>query len=71
MLPAHIQFWLGLCLGLRDEDLEGALVALIAEAADTADLHSSLVEYLETMAIIGGLAFFTQQHSVPHPSSSD
>jgi len=71
MLPAHIQFWLGLCLGLRDEDHEGALVALSAQAGETADLHSSLVEYLETVAIIGGMAFFPWQQSVPHSSSSD
>src|ERR1035438_6702707 len=54
-LPAHIQFWLGLCLGLRDKDHEGALVALITRVAGIAGLHSSIVEYLETVAIIGGL----------------
>lgn len=71
MLPDHIRLWLGLCLGLRDEDHEGALVALITQAAGITDLHSSLVEYLETVAIIGGLAFFPQHHDVPHASSSD
>jgi hypothetical protein len=71
MLPAHMQFWLGLCLGLRDEGYEGALVALIAQSAETADLHSSLVEYLETVAIIGGMAFFPWQQSVPQSSLSD
>jgi hypothetical protein len=58
VLPAHIRLWLGLCLGMRDENQEGALVALITQVAGTADLHSSIVNYLETVAIIGGLAFF-------------
>jgi hypothetical protein len=59
-LPAHIKFWLGLCLALRDEDQEGALVALIPLVRETPDLHASLVEYLATVAIIGGLTFFPQ-----------
>jgi hypothetical protein len=71
MPPAYIQFWLGLCLGLREEDQEGAFVALITQPAETADLHSSLMEYLETVATIGGLAFFPWQHSIPDASSSD
>jgi len=70
MLPVHIRLWLGLCLGLRDEDQEGALVALITKTSGTDDMHSSLAEYLETVAIIGGLAFFRQQHSVPHDFAS-
>ena len=37
-------------------------MALITEASGTSDLHLSLVEYLETVAIIGGLAFFPQKH---------
>jgi hypothetical protein len=61
MLPAHIRMWLGLCLGMRDDRQEGALVALITQVAGTADLHSSILEYLETIAIIGGLAFFPQR----------
>ncbi len=56
---------MGLCLGLRDQDQEGALVAMITQVAGTAGLHSSIVDYLETVAIIGGLAFFPQQHRVP------
>jgi len=71
MLPAHIQSWLGLCLGLRDEDLEGALVALIPEAAETTDLRLSLVGYLETVATIAGLAFFARQDGFPHAFSPD
>jgi hypothetical protein len=65
MLPAHVQSWLGLCLGLRDEDQEGALVVLIAKADGIVDPNSSLLEYLETVAAIGGLAFFPRQRSVP------
>jgi hypothetical protein len=68
MLPTHIRLWLGLCLGLRDEDQEGALVALITQVADTADLHTSIVDYLETVAIIGGLAFFPRQFVSPRAS---
>jgi len=64
MLPSHIRLWLGLCLVMRDENQEGALVALITQVAETADLHSSIVDYLETVAIIGGLAFFPKQHGV-------
>jgi hypothetical protein len=71
MLPAHIRLWLGLCLGLRDEDQDGALVALITEASGTSGQHSSLVEYLETVAIIGGLAFFPQKHRASHNSPPD
>ena len=71
MPPAHIQFWLGLCLGLRDADHEGALVALTTPAAEAADLHSSLMEYLETVATIGGLAFHPWQYGIPGASSSD
>ena len=71
MPPAHIQFWLGLCLGLRDEDHEGALAALTTSAAEDADVHPSLMEYLETVATIGGLAFFMWQDSIPQASSFD
>jgi len=71
MLPAHIRLWLGLCLGLRHENYEGALVALIRQVAGTAKLHSSIVEYLETVAIIGGLAFFPHQHGVAPDFASD
>ena len=61
MLPTHIRLWLGLCLGMRNENQAGALVALITQVVETADLHSSIVDYLETVAIIGGLAFFPKQ----------
>ena len=65
LLPSHLRLWLGLCLGLRDEAQPGALVALITKVSGAADLHSSIVEYLETVAIIGGVAFFPQQNSGP------
>jgi hypothetical protein len=71
MLPTHIRLWLGLCLGLRDKDQEGALVAMITQVAGTAGLHSSIVEYLETVAIIGGLAFFPQQLGVANDFASN
>jgi len=48
MLPDHVQSWLGLCLGLRNDSKEGALVVLVAKAAETAERDSSLLEYLET-----------------------
>jgi hypothetical protein len=60
-LPAHIKSWLGLCIGLRDEELEGALVVLIAEAAQTSEPGSSLLEYLATVADVGRMAFFPWQ----------
>ena len=64
-LPSHIRLWLGLCLGLRDEGQEGALVALVTEVEGAADLHSSIVDYLETIAIIGGVAFFARKQPSP------
>jgi hypothetical protein len=60
-LPSHIRLWLGLCLGLRDREQEGSLVALITQSAGVVTLHESIVEYLETVAIIGGRAFFRKQ----------
>jgi hypothetical protein len=65
MLPSHIRLWLGLCLGLRDEGNEGALVALITNVDGCEALHSSILEYLETVAIIGGVAFFPGKPSRP------
>jgi hypothetical protein len=62
-LPSHVKSWLGLCIGLREEDQEGALVALIAEAAQTSNPGSSLLEYLETVAVVGRMAFFPRRQS--------
>jgi hypothetical protein len=61
MLPSHVKSWLGLCMGLRDENQAGALVALIAEGADTFKHRSLLVEYVEAVAVIGRMAFFTRR----------
>ena len=63
-LPDHMQLWLGLCLGLREEDREGLLVALIVKSAETADPDSSLLDYLKTVAAIGGMAFLSRQRNV-------
>jgi hypothetical protein len=57
-VPRHVKSWLQLCIGLRDEDQDGALVVLIAEVAQTSYPGSLLLEYLETIAITGRLAFF-------------
>jgi hypothetical protein len=65
LLPPHIRFWLGLCFTLRNENHEGALVALITKVDGYEGLHSSIMEYLETIAIIGGLAFFPRKASRP------
>ena len=62
MLPSHIRSWLGLCLSLRDEDHEGALVALITQVAGSEAMRSSILEYLETIAIIGKVAFFSPKN---------
>ena len=64
MLPSHVKSWLGLCVGLRDEDQEGALVLLIAGAVQTSIPGSSLLEYLEALAVIGRMAFFPRQRSI-------
>jgi len=61
MLPPHIRSWLLLCVGLRDEDQEGALVVLIDKEAETADSNSLLLAYLERVATMGRLAFFPRQ----------
>lgn len=63
IFPSYIRLWLGLCLGLRDERRDGALVALITRTEDDIELDSSLVDYLETVAVIGGLAFFLRQRT--------
>jgi hypothetical protein len=64
MLPSRVKTWLGLWIGLRDDDQEGALVVLIATAARSSHPGSSLLEYLETLAIIGRMAFIPQRRSI-------
>ena len=71
MLPPHVQSWLSRCLGLRDEDADGALVVLIPKAEEKSDPDSSLCNYLETVATIGGLAFFPQRRSMGRVSWAD
>ena len=70
-LPRHVKAWLDLYLGLRDRDREGALVVLIANAAETATSDSSLMEYLETVAAIGGLSFIPSRRRIAHTSASE
>jgi hypothetical protein len=60
-LPGHIQLWLGLYLGLRDHDVGGLLLALIRKTNEVVDPESSLLDYLKTVASIGGLAFFPRR----------
>ena len=70
-LPRHVKAWLDLYLGLRDRDREGALVVLIAKPAETANPDSSLVEYLGTVAAIGGLSFIPSRRRVAYNYTSD
>jgi hypothetical protein len=70
VLPRHVKAWLDLYLGLRDRDREGALVVLIATPAETANPDSSVEEYLETVAAIGGLTFIPSRRCVAHNSTS-
>jgi hypothetical protein len=63
-LPEHIELWLGLCLGLRDQDLGGLLLALITRSDEVPDLESSLLDYLKTVAAIGGLTFFPRRQAM-------
>jgi hypothetical protein len=64
MLPGHVKSWLRLCIGLRDEDQDGALVVLIAAAAHRSNPGSSLLEYLETTAVIGRMAYFPRERGI-------
>jgi hypothetical protein len=64
MLPSHVKSWLSLCIGLRDEDHEGALIVLVAEAARNSISELSLLEYLESVAVIGRMAFFPRQRAL-------
>lgn len=68
-LPSHVKSWLGLCVGLRDEDQEGALVLLITGAVQTSTPGSSLLEYLETLAVIGRMEFFSRHRSIENELS--
>lgn len=63
MLPAHVQKWIGICMGLRGEDQQGALVALIANVLHTNVPAPELLVYLEAVADIAGLAYFPRQRN--------
>ena len=69
VFPDHVRFWLGLCMGLRDDSRDGALVALIIKTAENTELDSSLADYLARVAVIGGLAFFLRQQNL-HPDGA-
>jgi hypothetical protein len=58
-LPACVQLWLGLWLGLRDEETEGALILLTTKVNGSVSPDSELLDYMEAVATIGGLAFFS------------
>jgi len=70
-LPEHMQLWLGLCLGLRQHDLDGLLVVLIAKPAETSNPDKPLLDYLKTVAAIGGLEFISRQRRVRRISTSN
>jgi hypothetical protein len=64
MVPRHAKSWLQLCVGLRDEDQDGALVVLIAAGAHISNPGSSLMDYMQTIAITGRMAFFPGQRGI-------
>jgi hypothetical protein len=71
MLPAYVQKWIGICMGLRGNNQQGALVALIANALDKNLPPSELLVYLEAVASISGLAFFPRQRNFINVSGSE
>jgi hypothetical protein len=71
MLPAHVKLWLDLCLALRDEDQEGALVLVISNAVETAYADSPLMECLNAVAALGRLTVFPQPRSPARSPGQD
>lgn len=63
MLPSPVKSWLGLCLDMRADGQEGALIALVAHPLENPPPHSALLEYLEVLAMIGGLEYF-ERHAL-------
>jgi len=57
-LPDCVKEWLAAWLKCRAPELEGALVALVANKYCAPDKDSPLVAHLETFAAVGNLAFF-------------
>jgi hypothetical protein len=69
--PDHLQPWLDMWLGFRDQDSDGLLVVLVAKGGQDVDVDSSLPEYLETVAGMGGLAFFARPRRVVRMDALD
>lgn len=63
-VPAHVKVWLRLCLGLRDDDQDGALVLLVAGGAQSSNAGSSLLAFLENVAVVGSMEFFSRQRGM-------
>ena len=63
-LPSHVKVWLSLCIRLRGEDQDGALVLLVAERTRTSNAGLSLLAYLKNVAVIGRMAFFPRQRGI-------
>ena len=61
MLPDHVQYWLGLLIGLRGKDRRGALVVMFSHTVASSSTGSSLMDYLAAVATVGGLDFIPQQ----------
>lgn len=57
-LPSFAKDWLARWINFRAEELEGALVALVTNSMGPPDSDSDLIAHLETLAVIGRLAFF-------------
>jgi len=57
-LPSFAKAWLARWINFRTEGLEGALVALVTNSMAPLDSDSDLIAHLETVAVVGRLAFF-------------
>ena len=57
-LPSATKTWLSRWINFRAEHQECALVGLVANKAISPDRNSPLIAYLETLAVVGKLAFF-------------
>jgi hypothetical protein len=57
-LPSFAKDWLARWINFRAEELEGALVALVTNSMAPPDSDSDLIAHLETVAVVGRLAFF-------------
>lgn len=57
-LPSFAKAWLVRWINFRAEEPEGALVALVTNSMAPPDSDSDLVAHLETVAVVGRLAFF-------------